>query len=200
MNAPIVAIALFQEKYSALKKRQVFDLPPPSKIEKKEHQSFTIYCPHCGLKASGDFPEEATHPVQYGSRINSYLTYLAHYQLIPYERVTEICSEIFSFSVSPGKIVNLTHSLANKLQSFKEDIVNVLQNEPIIHNEETGVRVEGKLHWLHVTCTPYLTYYSMQRKRGKIGIYDIGILPEFNGISVHDFWGPYLSYPYEHSF
>jgi transposase len=29
---------------------------------------------------------------------------------------------------------------------------------------------------------------------------NIGILPEFNGISVHDFWGPYLSYPCDHSF
>ena len=29
---------------------------------------------------------------------------------------------------------------------------------------------------------------------------NIGILPEFNGISVHDFWGPYLSYSCEHSF
>ena len=29
---------------------------------------------------------------------------------------------------------------------------------------------------------------------------EIGILPDFMGISVHDFWNPYLSYPCSHSF
>jgi len=192
--------SLVSGKILSVERRQVFDLPPPPKIEITEHQSFTICCPHCGLKTSGVFPEDVTHPVQYGPRIKSYLTYLSHYQLIPYERLTEICSEFFGFSISPGTIVNITHNLANKLQSFKEDIGNVLQNEPVIHNDETGVRVDGKLHWLHVTCTPYLTYYSLQRKRGKEGMDNIGILPEFTGISVHDFWGPYLSYPCDHSF
>ena len=192
--------SLVSGKILGIEKRQVFDLPPPPTIEITEHQSFTICCPHCGLKTSGDFPEDVTHPVQYGSRVKSYLTYLSHHQLIPYERVTEICSDLFGFSVSPGTIVNLTHNLAKKLQSFKDDIVNILQNEPVIHNDETGVRVEGKLHWLHVTCTPNLTHYSLQRKRGKEGMDNIGILPEFHGISVHDFWGPYLSYSCEHSF
>lgn len=81
-----------------------------------------------------------------------------------------------------------------------DEMVSTLHNEPVIHNDETGVRVKGKLHWLHVTCTPDLTHYSLQKKRGKEGIDNIGILPGFNGISVHDFWNPYLSYPCEHSF
>ena len=62
------------------------------------------------------------------------------------------------------------------------------------------MRVEGKLSWLHVTCTPFFTHYSLQRKLGNDGIDEIGILPEYKGISVHDFWGPYLSYQCEHSF
>lgn len=187
-------------KITGIEKRQVFDLPPPPKIEITEHQSFTICCPHCGCKTSGVFPKQVTHAVQYGPRVKSYLTYFSHYQLIPYERVAEMCSVLFGFSVSPGTIVNITHNLANKLQPFEEEIVSVLQNEPVIHNDETGVRIAGKLHWLHVTCTRYLTYYSIQRKRGKEGMDNIGILPDFKGISVHDFWNPYLSYPCEHSF
>lgn len=187
-------------KIIGVEKRQVFDLPPPPKIEVTEHQSFTICCPHCGSKTSGSFPEQVTHPVQYGPRIQSYLTYFSHYQLIPYERVKEICSEVFGFSVSPGTIVNLTHNLANKLCPFNEEIKIALHNEPVIHNDETGGRVEGTLHWFHVTCTPYLTLYSLQKKRGREGIDNIKILPEFNGISVHDFWGPYLSYSCTHSF
>jgi len=188
------------ENVISIEKRQVFDLPPPPTIEITEHQSFTVRCPHCGSKTSGVFPEHVTNSVQYGPRIKSYLTYLSHYQLIPYERVTEMCEDLFGFSISPGTVVNLTHNLSNKLELFEENILNVLKNEPVIHNDETGVRVDGKLSWLHVTCTPSFTHYSLQRKRGNEGIDEIGILPEYKGISVHDFWGPYLSYQCEHSF
>jgi len=183
-----------------VEKRQVFDLPPPPEIEVTEHQSFTVRCPHCGSRISGDFPENVVSTVQYGNRIKSTLAYLVHFQLIPYERVTELCSDLFGFSISPGTVVNLTHNLAGKLQPFEEKILNCLKHEPVIHCDETGVRVEGKTNWLHVTCTPKLTYYSLQRKRGSEAIENIDILPEYRGISVHDFWNSYLSYSCEHSF
>jgi transposase len=165
-----------------------------------EHQSFTVRCPHCGSRTSGDFPENVNSPVQYGDRIRSYLAYLVHFQLIPYERVTELCSDLFGFSISQGTIVNLTHNLAEKLQLFEERILNRLKSEPLIHCDETGVRVEGKTNWLHVTCTPDRTYYSLQRKRGSEAFDNIGILPEYGGITVHDFWNSYLSYSCKHSF
>ena len=187
-------------KIIRIEKRQVFDLPPPPEIEVTEHQSFTVSCPHCGSITSGDFPENVVTSVQYGSRIKSHLAYLVHYQLIPYERVTELCSDLFGFSISPGTIVNLTHNLAGKLQKFENNILNCLKSERVIHTDETGVRVEGKTNWLHVTCTPDLTYYSLQRKRGREAIDNISVLPEYNGICVHDFWNPYLTYSCEHSF
>ena len=59
----------------------------------------------------------------------------------------------FGFSINQGTIVNLTQNLAGKLQQFEERILNRLKNEPLIHCDETGVRVEGKTNWLHLTCT-----------------------------------------------
>jgi len=185
---------------TGVEKRQVYDLPPPPEIEITEHQSITKVCTHCGRKTSGIFPPDITQPVQYGSRIKAYLNYLVHYQFIPYERATEACFDLFGVHISPGTIVNTTHALSEKLSPFQESVKNALKCEPVIHNDETGVRVEGKLHWLHVTCTSQLTYYSIQRKRGSDGMDEIGILPDFMGISVHDFWNPYLSYPCSHSF
>ena len=184
----------------SIEKRQVFDLPPPPVIEVTEHQSQTLVCTHCGCKTSGFFPPDVTQPVQYGSRIKAYMSYLVHYQFIPYERAVEACFDLFGVSLSPGTIVNITHNLSDKLIRFQEAITNALKFEPIIQNDETGVRVEGKLHWLHVTSTSHLTHYSIQKKRGTEGINEVGILPNFTGISVHDFWNPYLSYPCTHSF
>jgi hypothetical protein len=96
--------------------------------------------------------------------------------------------------------VNLTHHLAGKLEVFERDILHCLKTEKVIHTDETGVSAEGKTNWLHVTCTPDLTYYSLQKKRGREAIDDIGVLPDYKGISVHDFWNPYLAYSCDHSF
>lgn len=183
-----------------IEKRQVFDLPPPPSIEITEHQSLTKICIHCDGKTSGTFPHGITQPVQYGSRIKACLSYLVHYQFIPYERATEACYDLFGVSISPGTIINITRTLSEKLRLFQESVKNALMCEPVIHNDETGVRVEGKLNWLHVTSTSRLTHYSVQPKRGSNGINNIGILPIFTGISVHDFWNPYLSYSCTHSF
>ena len=184
----------------SIEKRQIFDLPPPPAIEIIEHRSQTMVCTHCGSKTSGVFPSYVTQPVQYGSRIKAYLSYLVHYQLIPYERAVEACFDLFGVSLSPGTIVNITHNLSDKLTRFQKVVKNALKFEPIIQNDETGVRVEGKLQWLHVNSTSQLTHYSIQKKRGTEGINEIGILSDFKGISVHDFWKPYLSYPCTHSF
>jgi transposase len=55
------------------------------------------------------------------------------------------------------------------------------------------MRVGGKTQWLRVACTPALTYHTVHPKRGPEGIRDAGILPEFQGIAVHDHWHPYFS-------
>ncbi len=35
---------------------------------------------------------------------------------------------------------------------------------------------------------------TINKKRGKEGIKDCGVLPEFSGVAVHDCWSPYFSY------
>lgn len=139
-------------------KRQVCDIPPPPAIEITGHRSHTMVCTHYGCKTSGVFPPDVTQPVQYGSRIKANLSYLVYYQFIPYERAVEACFDLFGVSLSPGSLVNITHNRSDKLTRFQECVTNTLQSEPVIHNDETGVRVEGKLHWLHVTSTPHLTH------------------------------------------
>jgi transposase len=78
----------------------------------------------------------------------------------------------------------------------------------------TGMRVKGKLWWLHVACTEGLTYYFVHQKRGGEAIDEMDILPllgathaeetsarlhpQFQGKAIHDGWKSYQGYDCEH--
>ena len=64
----------------------------------------------------------------------------------------------------------------------------------MLHVDESGLRVTGKLYWLHVACTKRLTSYEVHAKRGQEAMEDAGILGAFRGTAVHDHWKPYLTY------
>ncbi len=70
----------------------------------------------------------------------------------------------------------------------------------VAHADETGLRVAGKLHWLHVLCTATLTVYFVHAKRGREALAAFGLLACFRGILVHDHWAAYATYPCEHAF
>jgi transposase len=63
-----------------------------------------------------------------------------------------------------------------------------------MHNDETGIRWEGKTQWIHVSSTQQNTHYAIDEKRGKEAMDRINILPRFWGTSVHDRWASYEKY------
>src|SRR5205085_12205874 len=71
--------------------------------------------------------------------------------------------------------------------------------QEVIHQDETGLDVVGKRHWMHVTCTATLTHYHVDVSRGQAALEAIGILAQFRGISIHDGWGSYFLYACEHA-
>ena len=74
------------------------------------------------------------------------------------------------------------------------NITSNLIDSKVIHVDETGLRVNGELHWLHACGTESHTKYTIHPKRGKEGIDKMDILPQYKGMAVHDHWKSYFSY------
>ena len=181
----------------AHERRQVFDLPE-LKVEITEHCAEIKQC-ECGQAHVAHFPFGVNRPAQYGDRIKTFITYLMVYQHLPYERTTELILDQFGYEISEGSLYNFYETCYNGLEESDEFIKEQITQSAVVDFDETGVKVNKKLHWLHSAGTQQFTYYSCHQKRGGEAMDDIGILPEFKGTAVHDFWSSYLKYDCKHA-
>jgi len=180
------------------RRRQVVDIPPIN-LEVTEHRAEIKCCPGCGCRNEAAFPAEVKTSVQYGSRIKSLLVYLNQYQLLPYERTVQLVEDLFSHTISQGTLSNWNAECYRNLESTEEQIRQAILASEVAHFDETGIRQQGKLHWLHTASTEYLTFYGLHARRGKEAMNELGILPNYTGCAVHDHWKSYFAFSCDHS-
>lgn len=67
----------------------------------------------------------------------------------------------------------------------------------MLHADETGVRVAGRLHWVHTRSTDALCYLFAHERRGKEAVDD---LLAYRGRLVSDFYSNYVTLACDHQF
>lgn len=181
-----------KNKKASIDKRQEFEIPEP-KIFVTEYQSESKTC-SCGCTTYALFPEHITHKTQYGPRARSLMVYMNQYQFIPFDRASQFFETVYNHKISPATIVNAVNSLGDRLNTLDSEIKNFLKKSDIVNCDETSMRVNGNKQWLHTVGNPKVAHYALHSNRGKQATMDIGILPEYSGIMVHDHWKSYYHY------
>ena len=166
-------------------KRQVFAIPPV-RLEVTEHQAEIKQCPGCGQQVKGEFPAEVRQPTQYGPRLKAQASYLNVYHFIPLARTAELLTDFYGQAPTEAVVIQANDLLAENIKPTLQQVQQQLITAPVAHFDESGLRVENKLQWLHVASTPELTHYHVHHKRGQAGMEAGNILPEFRGKAVHD--------------
>jgi transposase len=122
-----------------------------------------------------------------------------NYQLLPYRRTREIMAEFVGQPIAEGSLQSALSECYEGICQTQGLIREGVLKAKLSHFDETGFYVEGKRQWLHVASTAGLTYYAHHQKRGRKATDEIGILPRFTGIALHDALHNYLSYPCDHA-
>src|SRR6266446_4791116 len=179
-------------------RRQVVDVPSP-RVVVREYRAEQKQCPDCQQITIATFPAGVQAPIQYGPHVGATAVYLVQQQLLPLARGCEVMRDLLGIQMSEGTVGDLIKRCAGQLAPVEQQITEALKHAEVIHQDETGLDVAGKRHWMHVTCTPTLTHYHVDVSRGQPALEAIGILPQFTGISIHDGWGSYFLYDCEHA-
>ena len=174
LDAPVVGEAT----------RQVLEIPVPA-LEVIDHVAQRRRC-SCGCETRAEFPPEATGPVCWGPRAKAVGAYLIGRQHLPLERAGETMAVLFDAPVGEGTLAGLLPEAAGGLGGFLERVTSLLKGCPVVHADETSVRIKIGLGWVHTVASTGYTYLALHDKRGIDAIVDIGVLSDYTGTIMHD--------------
>jgi transposase len=176
-----------------MEKRQVFDIPVV-RLHVTEHQAQIKRCAQCHERVKASFPPNVTQAVQYGERIQAQAVYLSTYQLLPVARITELFEDLYGHRPSEALILQAQERVHAQLGVSLAQIRSQIQQAAVVHCDESGMLVSGRLNWLHVAATKHLTSYGLHSKRGQQAMRELDILPHLSGCAVHDSYSSYFQF------
>ena len=180
------------EPYVIVQSRQVFDLPQP-KLEVTEHQIGQITC--CGVAQCGSYPAGVSATVQYGSGVRALMSLLSVDHKMPLEQISPLFVDLYGDDLNSGTILNVLERGFIQAAPLEAATMTSLQETEVVHFDETGLRVAGKLYWLHTASTSDHTHLFIHPKRGREALTSpASVLNEFTGVAVHDCWSPYFKF------
>ena len=182
---------LSKENFVLQAKRQVIELPPITPIY-EEYRQFACKCSHCGNKQTSDFPSNINAPIQYGSSIDTIVSYLSVYQSVPVNRLKKLFTQVFSLPLSEGTIDNILNRVALKCEVVYEHIKTEISSSLVVGSDETGVRVNGGKWWIWVWQNIQNTFIVASESRGFNTIKSIFAEGFINATLLSDRWNAQL--------
>jgi len=211
VETPDEVVALLVEKCSCgqdlstvgqklVARRQCFDLPV-ARMAVTEYQTFGCSCPGCGMHHRSVFPPDIRAPVQYGSSVRALSCLLNVEYRLPFKKISHLFEDLFGHRVNESVHYQTLSSAYTRLEATQGAIKKHLLESRVVHFDETGLRVAGRLHWLHVASTGQATHLFVHPKRGREALTSAdSVLKTFPNWAVHDSYSSYLtSWPCQHS-
>jgi len=144
-----------------------------------EHQALKATACPCGEEnLQGEFPENIRAYVQYGDSVTVLAGILSTYGAMSAMRIHVVMGSLLRVQLSPGTITAMVSRCAGKVGGVLEDIRKLLAGSEVVNFDETGSDVNGSIYWVHNSSSADYTYQTINKKRGRDGMEDNGVLPE----------------------
>jgi transposase len=190
-SCPDCGRSLTDAEVVGVARRQVFDPPPaPARPHVTEYRMVTRRC-GCGSSVPGPAPCGVDAPVSYGPGTKALAVYLGVANYLPVKRSAGVLATLAGIGVSTGWLAAQRARAARLLEDqFLPHVRTLLRSVRVLHVDETPGRAAGKLAYVHVACTEFLTAMHVG-DRSAATIDAGGILPDFSGVLIRDGYAGY---------
>jgi transposase len=114
---------------------------------------------------------------------------------LPVNKIQSLFSDLFSAQLNEGTIYQYQKMAFQKLEAEEAFIKSALHKSKVVHADESGIRVDKKLHWLHTLGNDRFTMQFVHARRGHDAHLNTNsFLPQFRNWLIHDFWSTYFRF------
>ncbi len=165
---------------------QVTDLPAFEPVVIEAWQ-YAVTCAQCGEQTVGSYPAGLEPRRTFGPGVEALLSYLHERHHVGYERLVELCRDVFGLAISQGGVENALRRLVERARPTYAAIRETVRGSPVINSDETGARVAGRTHHQWVFQTPEASYHVIAPSRGGevIAAFLDGVAPEVWGSDLY---------------
>jgi transposase len=180
--------ALSERDQRRVGRSQVIELPPTRPVV-VEAWRYAAVCTACGERTVAQAPPGLEPERAFGPGVETLLGYLHERHHLSYERLVEVCRDVFGLVLSEGAVGNALGRLAERARPTYEAIGADVRAGPVIGSDETSARVNGRNWWQWVYQTPEASYHVIVSSRGA-AVIEAFLQGAEPAVWASDLWAP----------
>jgi transposase len=173
-------------------RHQVTELPP-LKPTVTEYQLHTLRCRQCGGVTRAPLPEGVPERA-FGPRLQALVAVLSGAYRLSKRNIQQLLADCFGVELALGSISALERATSEALHEPVAEARRFVQQQPVVHVDETGWREANGRAWLWTAVTRTVTVFLIGFSRGSQVAKEL-VGEAFAGILVSDRWSGYRWLP-----
>ena len=162
---------------------------PPVELYIREFRLYWGSCDHCGKVHRGQWPEGLPEGKLGVRMIAQIASWTGDYKLSKRE-VQRMLEDQYGLHVSISTISKAEALMSEALKAPYDEAQTFVQNQPVVHGDETSHKQSGKKQWLWVMVTSWVSVFMIHANRSTAAAK--ALLGEgFKGILVSDRYNAY---------
>lgn len=127
-------------------------------------------CPTCAGTVKGRFPGDMHGPLHYGDGLKAFAINLLVCQMVALNRVQKLLTSMMAVVISESTLLKFVLRCHQALDAWERQAKEHQLLSPVMHVDETSLRVDQLNYWIHVYSAGDITLKCLHQKRGKAAI------------------------------
>ena len=166
----------------------VEDIPQP-KVEVHRYRRHIYECPCCQKKVTAASTEVMPH-ARIGPNAVAFQAYCRAHLGLSLGKTNDLLEQFMGLSQSRVAALGQLWRMGDLFDPVVQELLKILRDEPVIHADETGWRINGKNVWCWVFCNPRLALYLIDNHRSSAVVERV-LGERFEGVLITDFYAAY---------